>query len=178
MEEKLNILATTDGLTNLYNRIHFNEKLKDEILRATRFKTPLSLLMLDIDYFKNINDSYGHQAGDACLVALASLLKDLSRSVDTCARYGGDEFIIILPQTPPDNAMNFAARLRQKVEALTVQHDNQVIQLTMSMGINALNLTEEKSAEEFLRGVDSALYAAKERGRNCVVSYSRANSSK
>jgi len=178
MEEKLLLLATTDGLTNLYNRIHFNELLENEVKRATRYTTPLSILMLDIDNFKKVNDTYGHQAGDAYLVALASLMRDLSRAADTCARYGGEEFIIILPQTTAENAMDFAARLRQKVEELTVQYNNQVIQCTVSIGINSLSLREEKETEELLRGVDSALYAAKERGRNSVVLYSIANSLK
>ena len=85
MEGKLQVLASTDGLTSLYNRIHFNTKLEDEVQRAIRFNTPLSLLMLDIDYFKKVNDTCGHPAGDACLVAFANLLNSLSRTVDTCA---------------------------------------------------------------------------------------------
>jgi diguanylate cyclase (GGDEF)-like protein/PAS domain S-box-containing protein len=177
MEAKLEVLASTDGLTGLYNRVYFNEKLEDEVQRAIRFKTPLSLLMLDLDHFKKVNDTYGHQAGDLCLMALASLMRRLSRTVDTCARYGGEEFVIILPQTPPENAMGLAERLRQKVEALKVQYEDQSIQYTISIGINALSLTEEKTAEELLKTVDSALYEAKENGRNCVVSYPMADPS-
>ncbi|HKI46029.1 MAG TPA: sensor domain-containing diguanylate cyclase [Balneolales bacterium] len=172
MEAKLEQLATNDGLTKLYNRTYFNKKLKDEIYRAIRFKTPLSLLILDLDHFKHVNDTHGHQAGDNCVVALASLMKNLSRSVDTCARYGGDEFVIILPQTSIENAMVFAERLRQKVENMTVQYGDQTIQYTISIGAKVLSLTEENSAEELLKGADIALYKAKQRGRNCAVSYS------
>jgi len=170
MEAKLSYLAITDGLTSLYNRIHFNERLEDELQRAIRFKTPLSMLMLDLDYFKKINDTYGHQTGDSCLIALADLIKGVSRTVDTCARYGGEEFVIILPQTPLENAEIFAERLRQDVEEMMVQHEDQTIQYTISIGVNALNRVEEKTAEAFLKSVDSALYEAKDRGRNCVVS--------
>jgi diguanylate cyclase (GGDEF)-like protein/PAS domain S-box-containing protein len=170
MEVRLSVLASTDGLTSLYNRIHFNERLEDEVQRAIRFKTPLSLLMLDLDHFKSVNDTYGHPAGDACLVALADLMRRMSRTVDTCARYGGEEFVIILPQTPPENAMGLAERLRQKVEALKVQCDDQTIQYTISIGISALRLTEENAAEALLKAADSALYKAKESGRNCVIS--------
>jgi len=145
-----------------------------------RFNTPLSLLMLDIDYFKKINDTYGHPAGDAYLVALANLMKGLSHTEDTCACYGGEEFVIILlplPQTSAENAIELAERLRQKVETLVVQYDDQSIQCTVSIGIGQLSLTEGKTAEELLKAVDSSLYQAKESGRNCVVSYSVADPS-
>lgn len=177
MEDKLKLLASTDGLTSLYNHNHFNEKLEDEVQRAIRFKTPLSLLILDIDYFKKINDAYGHPVGDACLAALGSLMRDLTRTVDTCARYGGDEFAIILPQTPPENAMGVAERFRQKVEILVVKYSGQAIQYTVSIGMSALDLTQEKTAKALLKSADLALYDAKERDRNCVVSYSRDNTS-
>jgi diguanylate cyclase (GGDEF)-like protein/PAS domain S-box-containing protein len=176
MEAKLDILASTDGLTGVYNRIHFNTKLENEVQRAIRFGTPLSLLMLDIDHFKKINDTYGHLAGDACLVALGKLMQGLSRSIDTCARYGGEEFVIILPQTPLQNATSFAERLRQKVETLEVKYEDQAIQYTISIGVNALSLTEGKTGEELLKTVDRLLYGAKESGRNCVISYSKTDS--
>jgi len=177
MEAKLALLAITDGLTNLYNRIHFNEKLENEVQRAIRFKTPLSLLMLDIDLFKKINDTYGHQAGDSCLIAIADLMKGISRTVDTCARYGGEEFVIILPQTPFENAVVFAERLRQEVNDMRVHYNDQDIQYTISIGVNALNRVEEKTAGAFLKSIDSALYEAKDRGRNCVVSGALTNPS-
>jgi diguanylate cyclase (GGDEF)-like protein len=169
-EHKLEEMAITDGLTNLYNRVYFNDTLENELQRSMRYKTPLCLLMLDIDYFKSINDTYGHQAGDACLVALATLLKRFSRKVDTCARYGGEEFIIILPQTPFENAIELAERMRQEVERLKVQYENQSIQYTVSIGVSSLSLTGEMLEEELLKAADSALYVAKENGRNRVES--------
>jgi diguanylate cyclase (GGDEF)-like protein len=169
-EHRLEKMAITDGLTTLYNRIYFNDTLENELQRSLRYKTPLCLLMLDIDFFKSINDTYGHQAGDACLVALATLLKRFSRKVDSCARYGGEEFIIILPQTPFVNAMGLAERLRQEVEKLKVQYDDQTIQYTVSIGLSSLSQTGEKTAEDLLKAADSALYVAKENGRNRVAS--------
>ena len=170
MEAKLESLASKDGLTNLSNRMHFNDMLNNEIGRANRYKTPLALLMLDLDHFKNINDTYGHQAGDACLVAFANLLRGLTRSADICARYGGEEFVILLPETLLENAVVFAERLRRKVEEMVVQYDHQSIQLTVSIGVTALNLEVENSDEDLLKVADSFLYKAKEKGRNCVVS--------
>ncbi|WP_176962267.1 sensor domain-containing diguanylate cyclase [Mariprofundus sp. NF] len=171
LQFKLQRQANIDGLTEIYNRIYMNRKLEDEVQRAIRFQTPLSLLMLDLDYFKQINDTYGHQAGDACLVELATLMKGLVRSVDTCARYGGEEFVIILPQTSPENAMVFAERLRQKVENMVVRYDDQSIQYTISIGIKSLSQIEKQSSEELLKGADNSLYLAKQNGRNRSVSY-------
>jgi len=172
MEARLEGLSTTDGLTSLCNRIYFDEQLEAEVQRAIRFKTPLSLLMLDIDYFKKVNDTYGHQAGDTCLVALANIMDGLSRTVDTCARYGGEEFVIILPNTSPEDSMVFAERLRKKVEALKVKHDDKVIEYTISIGISALSLTKDNTAKNLLKTVDSTLYKAKDSGRNRVATYS------
>ena len=169
-EKRLEKMAITDGLTSLYSRAYFNDKLEDEFQRSMRYKTPLCLLMLDIDYFKSINDTHGHQAGDACLVALATLLRRFSRKVDTCARYGGEEFIVILPQTPFENARALAERLRQEVEELKVQYEDKTIQYTLSIGVSALSLTDETTAEALLKAADSALYVAKENGRNRVRS--------
>lgn len=167
-EDKLQTLATTDGLTGLFNRIYFNHRLEHELQRAIRYKTPLSLLMLDIDNFKEVNDTYGHQAGDVCLVELGKLLIRLLRTVDICARYGGEEFVIILPQTVQENAMLLAERLRKQVEALIVDYDKQHIQYRVSIGVKTLDLTSETTTEQLLKSVDSALYSAKQGGRNCV----------
>jgi len=117
-----------------------------------------------------ITDAFGHQAGDACLVALADLLQHWSRKVDTCARFGGEEFIIILPNTPIDNAIELAERLRQKVDALHVQYEDQSIHYTISIGASSLKLMEEMTAVELIKAADTALYEAKESGRNRVVS--------
>ena len=170
VEAKLKRAATLDGLTNIYNRTHFNNMLEQEVSRAIRYETPLSLLMLDIDHFKNINDTHGHQTGDACLVALANLMKGLSRSMDTCARYGGEEFVILLPQTVSKNAIIFGERLRKKVEEMVVQHGDHTVQFTVSVGITTLSLIEKDTADIMIKKVDSFLYKAKGRGRNCVVS--------
>ncbi len=172
LEYKLKNLSRIDALTSLYNRAYLNNALKSEILRSTRYSAPLALLMLDIDFFKSINDNYGHQAGDACLVALGSILKSLSREVDTCVRYGGEEFVVILPQTDTKNAVHFAERLRNKTEALNVRYDDETIRFTISIGVGSLITEDEMTDEELLKAADSALYNAKETGRNRVVAAS------
>jgi len=165
---ELKYRATHDGLTGIYNRIFFQEKIEDEVRRSLRYGTPLSLMMIDIDHFKAINDTYGHQAGDACLSAVAALIRRLPRQVDTAARYGGEEFAVILPHTDIDQASHLAERIRQAVEAMSVPCGKHAIRLTISIGIGCLEAEEAPSPEALIRAADQALYAAKEGGRNCV----------
>lgn len=169
LEQKLEVLATTDALTKLYNRAHFIAKLEEELHRAERYQTPLSLLLLDIDNFKSVNDTHGHQAGDAYLEALAGLIVSSVRQVDIAARYGGEEMAIILPNTGTANAMALAERLRSTVESLEVPFEELTILRTISIGVSTYVPGSVKDPDELLVAADKALYAAKRGGRNRVV---------
>lgn len=162
-EEEIHLLATTDTLTGIANRRAFNAQLLQEIERAKRYGTPLSLVMYDIDYFKRVNDTFGHDTGDAVLQALTRIVKTNVRSVDIVARWGGEEFMILMPQSDVEAAADAADKLRQKV----VQHPfEQVGSLTVSFGVTAF--TPKDDLDTFLKRVDNALYQAKEKGRNRV----------
>ncbi|MCP4993451.1 MAG: diguanylate cyclase [Gammaproteobacteria bacterium] len=172
MEQELRILATTDGLTGLYSRNYFDKKLEDEYKRARRYETPISLMIIDIDFFKSINDGFGHQAGDAYLADLGSLTLEIIRDVDTAARYGGDEFVVILPSTISSDAELVAERLRKRVSGIKVGVEGQLTERTVSIGIVSLDAQSEMAMEDFIKAADEALYAAKEGGRNRVRTYS------
>ncbi len=168
---ELKRLATTDTLTRLYNRAYFTSKLEEEFHRAERYHGPLSLMLLDIDHFKTVNDTLGHQAGDAYLEAIAGLVARSVRQVDTVARYGGEEFAIILPNTDLAETMVLAERLREQVEAFDVSFGPHTIRRTVSIGVASYNAGEAKTTETFLKEADHALYAVKKGGRNGVVPY-------
>jgi diguanylate cyclase (GGDEF)-like protein len=156
-------LATTDVLTNLHNRYSIMKLLSNEINRSNRYKTPLSLIMYDIDYFKNVNDTYGHDVGDAILVSLSNLIKENLREVDIIGRYGGEEFLIILPNTILENAKNHAERLRNLVE----EHSFETVgHITISMGIVEIKPVE--NIDEIFKRVDDLLYVSKKSGRNQI----------
>ncbi len=158
--------AITDGLTGLYHHRFFEGRLKEEIERAQRYEYPLSLLMIDIDFFKKINDTYGHQAGDMVLHRLGSELKNSIRLCDLAARYGGEEFAIILPHTHKNNALKVGERLRHKLNEM----DLEGIKITVSIGIGYYD--SKSSAVNYfnlIKQADNALYKAKQGGRNRVV---------
>jgi len=162
-EEEIHLLATTDTLTGIANRREFNMQLLKEIERAKRYGTPLSLVMYDIDYFKRVNDTFGHDAGDSVLKALTTIVKSNVRSVDIVARWGGEEFMILMPQSDVEAAGDAAEKLRQKV----VQYPfEQVGNLTVSFGVTAF--ASQDDVDTFVKRVDNALYQAKEKGRNRV----------
>ena len=161
--ENLEVLSATDGLTGLHNRRVFEERLKDEFERARRYNMPLSLLMLDADRFKEFNDTCGHPAGDNLLKEIALILKSNARANDIVARYGGDEFAVILPNTDSDVALHLAERLRRSAKALC--HPEQSI--TISVGVAALKSTM-LDPHSLLAAADRALYDAKRKGRNQV----------
>lgn len=166
--EKNRLLSITDGLTKVYNHRHFFEVLENEWLRYQRYKTPLSLLMVDVDHFKNINDVYGHQLGDVVLAGIAKAMVMNTRELDTVARYGGEEFAVILPQSGLDQAENVAEKLRQEVERHHFHEQLKSKEITISIGI-AVASSEMNTISDLIASADAALYSAKEQGRNRVV---------
>ena len=161
-------MAITDALTGLYIRRYFIHRLEQEVEKARRYDRPLSLLFLDIDHFKEFNDTYGHQLGDKALIYLAKIMKRRTRAADICVRYGGEEFIIILPETPKEQAMAMAERLRQDVENDSISAKGNIYKITASIGVAAYS-GKIISANELIRESDRRLYQAKEEGRNRVV---------
>ena len=165
-EDQLEELATTDSLTGLRNCRKFDEAIDQEWRRATRHKTPLSLLMIDADHFKAYNDTYGHQAGDQVLVGIAICISDsIKRAGDCAARYGGEEFAVLLPSQSSIDAMTVAETIRRKVQSWS---DQPTIS-TVSVGIASVTPTPEMDWAAFVNAADRALYAAKAAGRNCCV---------
>ncbi len=167
-EAELERLVTHDPLTGLYNRKALDERLTSEIIRATRYDRPLSIFALDIDHFKQVNDTHGHQAGDAVLRSFAEVINKSIRNMDCAARYGGEEFLVILPETPLSNAKNLAERLRSKIAENHIQIEkNKVLNVTASIGV-ATFPKHAKSWRDLLKVADIAMYAAKKNGRNRV----------
>jgi diguanylate cyclase (GGDEF)-like protein len=167
--EKAERLAVTDGLTGLTNRQHLEALLTSEILRSRRYRTPLSLVMLDVDYFKSVNDTFGHQEGDDVLIAVAAIIKNLCRSHDIAARYGGEEFLLILPETNGSGAMVIAERVREEVESHRFNYEGKVHSVTISCGIAEINNEKDQGVAGLISVADQALYKAKETGRNRTV---------
>jgi len=158
-------LAQKDELTRLYNRRAFFERGHRTFEQSRRFGHPTSLIMMDIDYFKRINDDYGHSAGDEVLHSVSGLMRMLVREIDIVARMGGEEFAFLLPETSLENAAILAERLRSEIERLVVTSDGQEIRLTASFGVAMCN-DKIHSIEALLRKADDALYVAKRGGRN------------
>ena len=170
--EELERLATRDGLTSVANRRCFDQTLNTEWRRATRESRALSLLMIDVDFFKAYNDTYGHQGGDECLRQVAAAMSGVvMRSSDAVARYGGEEFAILLPTTDPEGACLVAERVRTAVEALQLPHSGSSVadHVTVSVGVASVAVTTQGVATQLVGAADSALYRAKEEGRNRVV---------
>jgi len=161
-------LATTDGLTGLYNHRRFQENLTEEFKRLNRQSSPVSLILTDIDYFKKVNDNYGHPAGDIVLKGVSKIIREQIRDVDVPARYGGEEFAVILPGTDAEGAKNIAERLRKKVMDATFSADGKSLKITISIGI-ATAPVDAKGKEELIEKTDKALYHAKHNGRNQSV---------
>ena len=166
--------ATLDALTGFYNRRQLEERIKQETAKAKRQKTPLCAIMIDIDFFKRINDVYGHAAGDLVLKTVSRTMRSQLREYDVAGRYGGEEFAILLPFTRTEEAVMVAERLRQsvenkKIDLSKVNHEtpNKIINVTISLGIYEFKITD--SADDLLKNADKALYEAKETGRNKVI---------
>jgi two-component system, cell cycle response regulator len=166
---RLEELATTDALTRLLNRRALLDRLSVEVDRARRFKSQLSLLMLDIDHFKSINDQHGHLVGDSVLRQMGGLLAGLARTIDIVARYGGEEFVVIVPETATDGAVTFAERLRERADHHRFDIGGKVpLHLTCSVGVATFPSPRVASTEDLFARADEALYRAKSGGRNQV----------
>lgn len=170
---RLNSESITDPLTKLYNRRYLEQRLEAEVVRSKRYSLDLSVLMVDIDHFKQINDRYGHQAGDVTLSTFGSLIVAASREVDIVARYGGEEFLVICTNTAIDEAALVAERLRKLVESNKVKipdssGGSKTIQITISIGMAGLSASVD-SKKKLVQAADKALYNAKGEGRNRVI---------
>ncbi len=165
MNRQLELLSTTDHLTKLMNRHKMTDELKKEWNRAKRYKTTFSLILFDIDHFKKINDTYGHQAGDLVLAEMASLVKNTLRTTDIISRWGGEEFLVLCPGTNLQSAASLAQRLKTSIEQHRFSIDSRV---TISLGVYEFT-NQEEDIEEMLSKADQKLYEAKRLGRNCVV---------
>lgn len=169
MTNELIRLATVDTMTGLYNRRHFANLSATSMSNALKDGTDLSVMMLDIDKFKTINDTYGHKVGDDVIVSLANILKSKQRKDDIISRFGGEEFVILLPKTDVKNANILAEDIRDSVEKSQVDlEDSQSIKFTVSIGVSNVDLINEKDVEKSLIRADEALYEAKNSGRNMV----------
>ena len=171
--EELLTLSRTDALTGLFNRRYFEERLNEEFTRSRRYGSPLSLVMLDIDHFKRINDTFEHPFGDRVLKAVAQTACSRLREVDLMARYGGEELIALLPETSPVDALRVCERVREAIASLGLEHPGadghvQEVRLTASLGVATVPAANLTSAEALLMAADTSLYAAKGAGRNRV----------
>ncbi len=164
-------MATYDTLTRLYNRRHLDQVLEEEFRNSTLSKQPLAIVMVDIDHFKPINDRYGHDEGDKALIHIASILKGSLRNYDIVSRFGGEEFLVILPKTLMKDAVVIAERIRRSVETTPLSVGDEKVNLTISLGVAAIPAIWPDSKEEFIKCADIALYEAKDKGRNRVCFY-------
>ena len=168
-QEKIAMMSIRDELTGLYNRRYFNEVVEKEVSRAMRYQTDLVLCMIDLDYFKKINDTYGHLAGDMTLSEIAGMLKKCVRESDLCCRYGGEEFTVIMTNTDTNGAEKVSERFRKMVAHRLFQYNSLKFHCTVSVGIAAYKPELKQSSTELLEAADYALYKAKAQGRNRLV---------
>jgi two-component system cell cycle response regulator len=169
--DKLRRISLTDGLTDIDNRRCLEDRLHEMWQHSLRLHEPIALIMCDIDKFKSVNDNFGHQAGDSVLKEVAQILKGTAREIDRVGRYGGEEFLLILPGTVLDAAVTFAERLREAVDRHTFTYSGGTLTRTISCGVAAAPHPRVKDQEALLRAADDALYVAKETGRNRVVRF-------
>ena len=179
LKETIEQVSTTDALTGLHNRKFLHERLEAEISRAKRYDTKLSCLLLDIDFFKVVNDMYGYDWGDVLLKKIAEMLKAFIRKEDILTRYGDEEFIVILPNTPEENAFLFAERFRREIEKMEFipAGEEERHPITISGGIASYPFLQnvEEDANTLIRYAEHALYNAKKRGKNKIVQFSQIN---
>ncbi|MGE5405320.1 MAG: diguanylate cyclase [Candidatus Saccharibacteria bacterium] len=172
--DKLQAISIVDELTGLYNRRYFMERFVEEMNRAKRYKYPISCLMIDVDYFKQINDRFGHLTGDKVLAEIALTFKNFTRVVDLVARYGGEEFVVLLPQTDLSGAMIVAEKIREKLAETDLTVEDQIMRITVSIGIGVYygEGASGGTIQDLLSQADQALYQAKRSGRNQTCVYS------
>ncbi len=166
---QLELLASTDPLTGAYNRRHFMETGNSELLRSKRYNHAFSVLMLDIDHFKSVNDKYGHNIGDEALIQTVRVIEETLRGEDTLGRLGGEEFAVLLPETDVSQAGLLADRIRVAIDKIVIETDTYALTFTMSIGATELR-EDDKHLDDLLKRADEALYQAKDRGRNRVIS--------
>jgi diguanylate cyclase (GGDEF)-like protein len=171
VNERLRFMSQTDGLTGLDNRRHLNERVDEMFAHAQRLNEPFSVVMADLDKFKSVNDTYGHQAGDNVLKQLARILKDEAREIDRVGRYGGEEFLLLLPGAEIDDAVGFAERMRKRIEGHTFTFDGGSLKRTASFGVSGWPHPQVQHSDALVRTADDALYVAKETGRNRVIRF-------
>jgi diguanylate cyclase len=171
LNQQLKELSSTDALTGLKNRGHFDRIFQSVVVKAYRFRQPLSLMVLDIDHFKQFNDTYGHLVGDDCLQMVASCIGEFAtRPQDLAARYGGEEFVILLPDTPEEGAVRVAEKIREKIAGTGFRVSDEMLHLTVSIGICSICPQHADATKDIFAIADEALYEAKGSGRNRVVS--------
>jgi diguanylate cyclase (GGDEF)-like protein len=175
---RLELLSITDGLTRLYNHRHFQDELARKFEEAQRYDRPLSLVIVDLDFFKKVNDTYGHAVGDEVLKAVSHIFQQSIRSTDLAARYGGEEFALMLPETELDDAIAFAEKLRGLVEETPIETQAGPVNATVSVGVSAYPRTRIKRAKELIVAADKALYRAKKNGRNQVQAERRSDTAR
>ena len=170
LHEEIKMMAFTDGLTGLINHRHFQEKLTEEFRRSGRFNDPLSLILVDIDYFKRVNDNYGHPVGDIVLKGVAGIILNAVREIDVAARYGGEEFATLIVKSDSKGARGIAERIRENVKGHEFKVDGHLLRVTVSLGI-ASYPADASSRDELIERADQALYSAKRGGRDKTVLY-------
>ena len=179
LRDLVRLVSTTDELTGLHNRKYLQERLEGELSRARRYSTKVSCVLFDIDFFKTVNDIYGYDWGDVFLKRMAEMLKGLIRKEDILTRYGDEEFIVILPNTPEENAFLFAERFRRDIEKMEFipAGEDERHPITISGGISSYPFLEnaEENANTLIRYAEHALYNAKKRGKNKIVQFSQVN---
>ncbi len=167
--KQLTALSNTDGLTEIFNRRHLMNTMAYEISRAARYSTPMAFLLMDLDDFKSVNDTYGHQAGDQVLISFCARVKTILRRTDIFARYGGEEFAILLPQAEPSGVENLAEKIRVHLADNPFDIDGRPVTVTVSCGIAGYKRGVAETIDAIIMEADKALYLAKQTGKNSVV---------
>jgi diguanylate cyclase (GGDEF)-like protein len=175
---RLELLSITDGLTRLHNHRHFQDELNRAFEESARYERPLSLAMIDIDFFKKINDTYGHAVGDEVLKCVSRLFRESIRSTDLAARYGGEEFAVMMPETDLGDAIAFAEKIRVLIEATSISTQAGPVSATVSIGVASVPQARVHQPQELVIAADKALYRAKKGGRNQVQAERRRDPSR